>query len=981
MKPTRPTALRGRRSVAMLVSLASLAALGSFAGCSGRERGNGIDAIEYRPPVEGAGCVPGQTRECGIEIGTREGYVDCAKGTQVCADGKTWGTCVGNGARFKVKAPAPKSGGDDPSLGTKAVGGASTTCLDNPCNPYCKSFDDLPDSGITTDAIVTVTPGPTVSLEESNIPGGFADKGTIHAWCSSTDPAERAAACQFDHHCGKLADGTLGCIPYLPDEKDSCSGVDVTAPPVCSPTDTSTYRNLTICNRGSKPLEQNITCMGYPGNKPHFPDDSPGLGTRVLDTSTTSTPITAANPILPGKCRTFTVPNANFASMGTESVMCNPPDVVGATTTLESVPLAASSTEWANPINATSDTDALKSATVSFARSSIEAVPTGASGSGFTNATNLVGPYFDGTWATATFTDTTGTFEHASTLVSNTCSSTLCQNWQTAATVTIPGALGATDAVRMAAGLTPSDIVTARVNGFGLTVPAGATPSAIRIRVRWYSGSGKLALGVRIRKADGTIIGELTRTGAFAETTEEGTVSATGLTAADIAGLQADVIAARDSTGSSTSTEIARVDELALAVDSFVAPASATADATFPAFAVPAGSTVESVRIETLWRVDTAGANEELGITPIRADGTAAAEATASLGATYPAGATVLSTRYWYGLNAADLGAGFKVRVRGSRLAATPTPPFALEVDSVKVTVFYRVGPSFPMIEFRNFGFKVPTTATNVRLESYAHYKVDPRSTNDYLYLLSESAASGILDFGAVNPIDNLFRLYKVGATVIVTPADVEDANFRVRVFATRGLPDTGSTTASLDYVLARVTYTGDVTGHVAECNGSNNWTVSKSNPVTLCEPVTTTIYPPWTVTRVFNGVCPIGTRAKWSRFGYDTATPAGTKVQFRFRTFAPDSTGTCVALPAVIADPPVPLATAQLAPVDTQKCDLATAPTSTCPVDLYTGLGLPAAREQCLQMDARGVPTSTPAPAAPTLNSWRVTYDCVPEE
>lgn len=978
MKPTRPSAFRGRRSAAMLMSLASLWAVAAFAACSGRERSDGIDGIDYRPPTEGAGCVPGQTRECGIEIGTRDGYVDCAKGTQLCGDDKTWGTCVGNGTRYKAKAPAPKSGGDDPSLGTKAVGGASTTCLDNPCNPYCKTFDDIPDSGITTDAITTITPGPTVSLEESNIPGGFADKGTIHAWCSSANPAERAAACQFDHHCAPLAGGGLGCVPWLPGEKDSCAGVDVTAPPVCSPTDTSTYRNLTICNRGSAPLEQNVTCMGYPGNKPHFPDDSPGLGTTVLDTSTTSTPITAANPIKPGECRTFTVPNSNFVSMGTESVMCNPPDVTGATTTLESVPLAANSTEWANPINATSDTDLLKSATASFARVGTEQVPNAVTASTFTFPANLVGAWSNGTWASATFNDNAGTFSTATTLVSNTCTGTGCQVWQSGG-VTIPAALAAADAATITTSLGPGEAAGARVSGFGLSVPAGATPSVIRVRVRWSSGINKGSVAVRVRKSDGTLVGEFSHSSNFGVVTENGTIDATGLTAADLPGLTATVVAQNTSWGGVTDS--ASVNELALAVDSFVAPARADAELSFPGFAVPAGSSIEAVRVETLWRVNAASANEELGITPVRADGTALVEQTETLPSTYMTGTSVTTAQYWYGLTPADVGAGFKVRVRASRLAAAPTPPFRLDVDSVKVTVFHRTGPAWPMIEFRNFGFKVPLSATNVQLESYAHYKADPRSGNDYLVLWSESALSGMLDIGAVNPIDNLFHLYKVGATTIVKPLDVEDANFRVRVVATRLLPDTGTTTASLDYVMARVTYTGNVTGHVKECNGSNNWTVSKSNPVTLCEPVTTTIYPPWTVTRVFDGVCPMGTRAKWSRFGYDTATPAGTKVEFRFRTFARDATGACTGLPAVTADPPAPLAVAQVAPVDTQKCDLALAPTATCPVDLYTGLGLPAAREQCLQMDARGVPTSTPAPAAPTLNTWRVTYDCVPEE
>lgn len=995
MERTRFLGTRASGRWGTLWSLASTS-LVLVAACSGSDRAEGVGGTSFQPPSEQAPCTAGQTRACGIELGSHAGYVDCVKGTQTCLDDRSWSSCVANGAKFTALAPPPKTGTEGPKLGARSVGGLATVCTDNPCNPYCKSYDDLPDSGITSEASVAASSGTTITIDDVRpgaIPGGFIGKGSIDAWClPSATAAQRAAACQFDQHCGKQPDGTDGCVPFLPGEKGSCTGIDITSPPVCSPTDTSTYRNLGICNRGAVDLTSNILCMGYPGNKPHYPNDDPGLGTAVLDTSTTTTPINATNPLKPGECRTFTVPNANFASMGTESIMCNVPNAVGALTTVESVPSSVSSSGWSNPLDATNDADSSASATFTLTRAGVsQNASATANVSGWTNPNDLVGAT-DSTYAQTSFADTTSAYATATADVSSSCSSAGCSNWSSINSS--GGAMVASAAAqlqvglgnRIRAALTPDDVSSVVINGYSFpTVPSTATIGSLTLQVKWSSDSNKCSGIVNIYKSDGTtLVGTYARlnarfgdpSNAASDVTD--TVSITplvALTGADLPGLKVEVRASR--TGTGAGTEFFTVDYLGLAASYASPPQSATLDATYPVFSLAPGANIEGFLVTAVWNVDTANTQNELGITPVLAGGTVLTEATASLPGSYVAGSAVTSRRAWTGtFSASDLAAGFKLRVRGTRKTGSPNPTFELGVDSLNVTVYTTTGPSTPTLDFTDFGFTIPSTATNVQLATLVRYKASPATSDDWL-AVDSFAGARLLNTGAANAPAS-FTEFQVGSTAIVTPTDLADGTFKVRLTGTRLMPGTGTTTHSVDYVKAVVSYQGDVGGHVDECNGSNNWTVSKANPGILCESSTSVSYPPWTVTRVFAGTCPAGSKPNWSRFGYDTLTPTGTRVDFRFRAFAPDSSGNCTALSPAIADPPAPFATAQLSP-DTQRCDLSAAPTSSCPVDLVTRLGSDATLP-CLQMDARGLPAISP-PAAPTLNSWRVTYDCVPSE
>jgi hypothetical protein len=165
-------------------------------------------------------------------------------------------------------------------------------------------------------------------------------------------------------------------------------------------------------------------------------------------------------------------------------------------------------------------------------------------------------------------------------------------------------------------------------------------------------------------------------------------------------------------------------------------------------------------------------------------------------------------------------------------------------------------------------------------------------------------------------------------------------------------------------------------TAAVAECNTLNNWSASKLNPKVDCVPQTITTFTPFTVTRVFDGVCPQGTSAQWQFFTYTTSTPADTRIEFRFRSFE-NTTGTCTALAAATASPPAPIAIASLTQ-DPEVCTL-TSTNPACPKNLFSALGgLPNGGYECLQMDAYGVPSTT---ASPELIDWNVTYNCLPSQ
>ena len=258
--------------------------------------------------AQGTPCEPWATRACGIELGTFDGRTSCATGIQVC-EGGSWGTCMADASRGVTSVPAAPVGGG--SLAIQVVGGSSTNCVDNPCDPYCRIFQDTPDAAITADRVNAVTgwlSGGTLS--GSNVPSAFKDKGSLNTQCTATAGSDTwNEACQFDQHCVGSA-----CVAFGVAQSGSCAGVDITAPTTCIPG--TGFRDVTVCNRGTVAAPPGVKCYLYAGGSPRYPEDDPGLGSLIMTTATT---------LAAGTCETQPIAENLFNQNGIQSLMCNPP--------------------------------------------------------------------------------------------------------------------------------------------------------------------------------------------------------------------------------------------------------------------------------------------------------------------------------------------------------------------------------------------------------------------------------------------------------------------------------------------------------------------------------------------------------------------------------------------------------------------------------------------------------------------------------
>lgn len=974
------------RSARALAAVPMATLLLAIAACGGTDRASGIAGDGYAPsPAQEGPCTPGQQRACSIELARTGSVVDCAKGEQLCQPDRTWTTCVANGTTFKAIAPPPGKGSPAPDLHTNSVGGSASSCTDNPCNPYCKRFDDTPDAGLTASPTSDGTAGPPVTLETSNVPPGFQKKGTLDRQCGDLPTSQSyLEACQFDMRCGTKADGSKGCVPFAATASDGCTGlgggIDITAPVVCAPPDTTVYRNLTVCNRGSVSLERDIQCMSFPGNRPQFPDANPGAGIIVLNTGTTidpitgtTNPITSSNPIRGGECSTYRVPSSAFRSRGTESIICNPPATgVKTTTTIDTEPMTAETVDFVDKDFALVSTDFRASATTQFL---YEAVSPASFAAGTTNnvgfdTVEAITGAPDGNGAASALSTTVSTPDAIPSSVTN-----FADLWTPSSGSTLAGDLAAAaDGKSTTRTMTRNDISSVLATGFSVPGLTGSL-SGLSLTVETDTSDPVNASNwVWIQRASD---GAWLYSGVVAPgtTTLDVALPYGALSAADLSTLRIYLGAVTTSYSLWTLDPVVRLGYLGLRAKQF-APRYASVDATGFTWASPPADPLRGLEVSGTWRSSATGAVIYAFVK--KTDGTTVASTVFRLPAGYTAGSwtTSIQNVAVTGLTAADLAAGLKVT-----LQAYPLGGGTVDVDAIGVRPIVLRGSATRTIRLRDFGLAVPAGATNVRLTAYGTYRIDPLLWGDWISgaaLSISGSTTTLIGTSSSTITNNSFNTYQLGAQTIADPTTIEDPKLVVDFTVGKGSGlALGTSVGSLDSVAARLQWDGIVGASVAECNPYNNWTVDKADPPTPCTPGPVT-YPEWTFSRVFDGVCPVGARPRWRYMGYTSTTPAGTRIEFRFRTFARDATGACPTLPAVTSDPPAPLAIAQASP-DTQVCSL-TAATAACPVDLANGLGPVDSLADCLQMDAHGVPATTP-PASPTLTDWRLTYDCIPSE
>lgn len=202
------------------------------------------DSLPARPSASGGSgagsnvqtgpCSDGKTRECGVTLGRHGNVVTCFKGTQSCTRG-TWGVCGDGKVTQEVRPPAA-------GFSVQALGPPSP-CLDNPCDPYCRNFDEQPAGGLVSDAGVPTLVWDAGSLND--LPNGVVNK-------AFKQPCKTGADCQFNHQCSDVATGTaclhgkceLGnvlqascdpCVQAICAVDPVCCGGTTCAHEVCSP--------------------------------------------------------------------------------------------------------------------------------------------------------------------------------------------------------------------------------------------------------------------------------------------------------------------------------------------------------------------------------------------------------------------------------------------------------------------------------------------------------------------------------------------------------------------------------------------------------------------------------------------------------------------------------------------------------------------------------------------------------------------------
>jgi hypothetical protein len=839
-----------------------------LAGCSGASKTTG--AIGDDPGFEGrdggapptTNCEPFAVRECGIELGTFQGQTNCARGTQICENG-TWGACAADPSKGTTSVPARSAQvGSADHFGTQAIGGTSTKCIDNPCDPYCQIFTDVPDAAITADRTVTTTGWQSGgTLAGSNNPPAFKDKGSLNAQCSNPVGSQSwNEACQFDQHCVGNA-----CVAFGPTESGSCTGIDITAPTTCIPM--TGFRDVTVCNRGTVAAPPGVKCYRYSGGSPQYPNDDPGVGAVIMTTATT---------IAPGTCETQQIPEAVFQQNGIQSVMCNPPaggvnvvvsgpkypasngsvsgmvswsspangyasDGVNATaappnpngaTTGPSFPAAAatfgSDGAWSNTANAYSDTPAGQYATAS------PAFPAMSSGTVGPNApTSNVNPSSssDGAWSNPT-NGYASDSSYATAAPSNPGTSIVV----TGAPSSDDGSTSWTnlnqgytsDGLYTTSLLNDAGTNTASFGGFGFdSIPANAVLDSLTLTVKWKStvNSSKYTLGVEaVTGASNTTIGsELVKPSPLTtETTDTLTVPAATLsafTASDFTDANLRVKLRFTRSNGSVTDATASVDYVSVSLSyHLTSTTSSIAFGNFGLDSVPSGASVK-MTVEVKWKTSTVNAYVTLGMQAYKEWGTAnqapiGAEVTrtpALANTDYVDSSAVLTP------SAADLADGlFKVKIRVTRNDGAVNPDVTASIDYVRVSLTWSVGPptTTHSVLLSQFGFDqvIPQNATITGVTTTAAWKLSTATTHATLGLQAYSGAGtvalGTETTNALGPIVDTTATQVVASGV--SRSDLSDANFGVLVRVIRDSSTTANPdfTAYLDYVKVAVTWT-----------------------------------------------------------------------------------------------------------------------------------------------------------------------------
>jgi hypothetical protein len=863
---------RIRRYAKLLVAAALLPAL----GCGAEDSRAPLVAQDPSGTWSGDGtgglvtsrCTAGSTRVCAIELGTQGGYVSCASGTQICRDG-VWDACQADATRHvtSVPAPPPSSAGDDRSR-LQAVGGSSTSCIDNPCDPSCRMFPDTPADPITAPRVDTPTGWLSGgSLANSNVPSAFKTKGSLNAQCSSAPGSDSwNEACQFDQHCVNNA-----CTAFATGASGSCVGVDITSPTSCVPA-MAGFRALTVCNRGTVSAPAGIKCYRYSGGSPQFPNDDPGLGALVMTTATV---------LEPGTCETQQLAEALFGQNGIQSVMCNPPETeiqvmaVGPNAPTSDAAVAGSSA-WSNPSNGrtsdglyasatplnpngastgpnfpsadttfgsdgswTSGANAYSDSPAGQYATASPVLPASASGSvGPVYGTTYVNPGIssDGSWSTPSAALTAnGVYSSVSLANPNTPTVlTALPSWDNGAPSWSNLARGyVADGSCATATLNAAGSSTGYFGNFGFdSLPANAIVDGLSLSVKWKStvNSTKYTLGAQVvTGAAYTPVGlELLKSAWYTiESTDSLNIPAAalaGLSSSDYDNTRFKVRLRFTRSNGSVAAATASVDYIRVTLTYHLPSTTATmAVGNFGISGVPSGSTVQ-MAVQVKWKANAVNPNLVLGLQAYKEWGTPFQAALGSELTRTPALANTdyVDTTPTISALPADLAdSRFKVLIRATRSAGTVNPDVSAFVDYVQVNLTWSTGGGTVTRSLVLTGFgldqAIPANATITSVTAAATWKLSTTTSHATLGMqaYSGSTALGTETTDATSPLLDTVKTQVVSSGL--ARSDLTDANFGVRVRISRDASTATANpdfTAYLDVVKVTVTWTAPSVTH-----------------------------------------------------------------------------------------------------------------------------------------------------------------------
>ena len=130
-------------------------------------------------------------------LGEHAGIVSCYEGTRTCVAGE-FGECR-DGEQFDVR----RSEAAAADLGLRPLAfGPAVDCTDNPCNRYCREFDEVPPAGITA---AVDTSAPPMS---SWLTGNVIDYPPQWSVLGQREPCQVASDCQLNSSCSDPSPGS-----------------------------------------------------------------------------------------------------------------------------------------------------------------------------------------------------------------------------------------------------------------------------------------------------------------------------------------------------------------------------------------------------------------------------------------------------------------------------------------------------------------------------------------------------------------------------------------------------------------------------------------------------------------------------------------------------------------------------------------------------------------------------------------------------